>query len=214
MAIITGKVDPDLADNESCVIYLVRHGETVWNKMSRLQGRLDSPLTPRGIQQAHAIGETLRHEIKDIRDVSIETSDLGRARETAKIIADVLGFNLPAMVLTPLLVEHDFGDWQGLTPSQVDELYPGARAERRSRRWSYTIPNGESYASVSVRAREWLSAPRYARTTIAVTHEMTSRTIQGLYLKLSEEETLARTHPHHRIYRLMDGCIDELPGQS
>jgi len=196
------------------MIYLVRHGETVWNEISRLQGRLDSPLTPRGMQQAHAIGETLRREIKNINDVCIETSDLGRARETARIIANVIGMSLAAIVLTPLLVEHDFGDWQGLTHSQVDELYPGARAKRQDRKWTYSIPNGESYALVAVRARKWLSAPRYARTTIAVTHEMTSRTIQGLYLALTEEETLARTHLHHRIYRLRDGCIDEVSGQS
>ena len=203
-----------LADSKQSVIYLVRHGETVWNQIFRLQGRLDSPLTPRGIQQARAIGETLRHEIKNINDVSIETSDLGRARETARIIADVIGLSSAAIALTPLLVEYGFGDWQGLTHSQVDELYPGARAERQARKWNYTVPNGESYALVAVRAREWLSNPRYGRTTIAVTHEMTSRTIQGLYLALTEEETLARTHPHHRIYRLRDGCIDEVPGQS
>lgn len=52
---------------DQSVVYLVRHGETTWNRDGRLQGHLDSELTPAGVEQARAIGEILRREISQIK---------------------------------------------------------------------------------------------------------------------------------------------------
>jgi broad specificity phosphatase PhoE len=190
------------------ILYLVRHGETTWNRVGRLQGHLDSELTPAGVEQARAIGEIFRREIFHINEVCIETSPSGRAHRTATIIADALGISGDTLIITPLLAEHDFGDWSGLIPSEIDSKYPGARVERQARKWDYIVPRGESYALVAARAQEWLSMKRSATTTIAVTHEIISRTIQGAYAGLTVEETLARSHRHDRIYRLQGGLID------
>ena len=64
-------------------IILIRHGETVFNTEGKIQGSLDSPLTKIGVQQAQAVARRLRSEPL----AKIYTSDLGRALETAKLIA-------------------------------------------------------------------------------------------------------------------------------
>ncbi|MGD9616911.1 MAG: histidine phosphatase family protein, partial [Alphaproteobacteria bacterium] len=70
-------------------IFLVRHGETEWNRARRYQGWLDSPLTPEGIAQAEAIGRLLSR-LPEAAEAEIVASPLGRARHTAAIIAACL----------------------------------------------------------------------------------------------------------------------------
>lgn len=196
------------------MIYLVRHGETTWNQAGRQQGHLDSPLTDKGVEQARAAGRALRHAIPHSQAICIETSPLGRARQTARLLAEVLGVDLNALVVAPLLSEHHLGDWQGLTRAEIDAQYPGARQTREASKWDYVVPGGESYALVAARARQWLGSKRHAAITIAVTHEMISRTIQGAYAALTLGETLARAHRHDRIYRLHTGRIEEMLCQA
>jgi broad specificity phosphatase PhoE len=71
------------------------------------------------------------------------------------------------------------------------------------------VAGGESYALASERARRWLAGCA-AALTVAVTHEMMSRAIQGAYASLSPAETLARSHPQDRLYRLDGGAITEM----
>lgn len=71
-------------------IFLVRHGETEWNRVRRYQGWLDSPLTLDGIAQAEAVGRLLSR-IPEAAGSAIVASPLGRARHTAAIIAESLG---------------------------------------------------------------------------------------------------------------------------
>jgi broad specificity phosphatase PhoE len=63
---------------------------------------------------------------------------------------------------------------------------------------------------VANRAQQWLESQRHAPVTIAVTHEMLSRSIQGAYAQLTPDETLGCNHPHDRIYRLHEGKVDEI----
>lgn len=192
------------------MIYLVRHGETTWNRSGRQQGHLDSTLTDTGVAQARAVGRILRHAIPDNHAVRIETSPLGRARRTAVLISEVMSIDLNALIIEPLLIEHDLGDWQGLTRAEIDIQFPGARRERAASKWDYVVSGGESYSRVAARAKQWLAMQRRAPITIAVTHEMLSRTIQGAYAALTIEEALVRSHDHDRIYRLHEGRVEEI----
>ena len=63
-------------------IFLVRHGETVWNTLGRQQGRLDSPLTNPGIAQAEAAGDLLGELLDPEQNICIKTSPLKRAYRT------------------------------------------------------------------------------------------------------------------------------------
>lgn len=188
-------------------IYVVRHGETEWNVEGRRQGRMDSPLTRRGVEQACAAGRALRRMLGERPEVAIEASPLGRARVTAEILCRELRLHESRIVLQPLLAELNQGKWEGLTAPEVDACFPGARAERERDKWSYAFPGGESYADVFERARAWLDAREPGTPTIAVTHEMLSRTLQGAYAGYAREAMLALSHPHGRVLRFAGGAI-------
>ncbi|EFI42677.1 histidine phosphatase family protein [Peptoniphilus sp. oral taxon 386] len=85
-------------------IYFTRHGQTYWNRENRIQGHLDSPLTEDGIKMAYS----LKEQSKDVKFDHIYSSDLGRAYETAKIIAGERD-----IIQTKLLREINVGSWSG-----------------------------------------------------------------------------------------------------
>lgn len=86
-------------------IYLIRHGETEWNVQGRFQGRLDSVLTNTGVKQAEAIGKRLAG--LDLSFDAFITSPLGRARQTAAIVAGLV--RLPAVQCDDRLAEVSLG---------------------------------------------------------------------------------------------------------
>ena len=96
-------------------LLLVRHGETDWNAVGRLQGHTDRPLSDYGRRQARALAS----ELEDEELKAIYSSDLVRARETAEIVGERLG--LP-VVLDPDLREKDWGTWEGLNAVERDRV--------------------------------------------------------------------------------------------
>ena len=88
------------------VIYLVRHGETDWNRAGRLQGQTDIELNEKGREQA----AMLREKLSEVELDAAFSSSLTRARQTRQIILD--GRNVPAWD-EPLLKEMNFGQWEG-----------------------------------------------------------------------------------------------------
>ena len=138
------------------MIYLVRHGETTLNQAGRHQGHLDSHLTPNGIEQARAAGRFLRARLSNVHEICVETSPLGRARWTATILCQELGLQTGFPKVSPLLIEHNMGVWEGLTNAEVDALYPGAREEREANKWAYVIPRGVAIpSSISALDNGW-----------------------------------------------------------
>lgn len=93
-------------------IYLIRHGQSEWNLLYKIQGQKDAPLTDLGKEQARKLGERLVGEKIDI----IYSSDLSRALETARIISSIV--NKP-VVATNELREINFGPWEGLTLKEI-----------------------------------------------------------------------------------------------
>ena len=132
-------------------VYLVRHGETVWNAARRIQGQSDSPLTEKGEQQAHQVGE----RVKSLGITHVIASDLGRTRRTAEIIADACGCTV---TLDARLRELNMGCLEqrpldGLTEEEENwrkTLVDGTTAGR--------IPGGESMAEMAARMHEALNA--------------------------------------------------------
>jgi broad specificity phosphatase PhoE len=104
-------------------LYLVRHGETEWNAARRIQGRTDIPLNDTGREQARQAAELLARR----RWQGVYTSPLGRAHETARIIAERLG--LDGVTDIDALVERDYGEAEGMGFDEIEALYPeGVRA--------------------------------------------------------------------------------------
>ena len=192
------------------MIYLVRHGETEWNRAGRMQGHLDSPLTPRGEAQARAVGETLR-ELIDGDGFDIVASPLGRTRATAALIAEALGAGSPGAIATDRrLMEMSWGEWDGLTRSEIEARNPGALARRRDDHWDHLPPGGESWAATALRVTSFLADMDSDRPLIVVSHGGTGRVIRGLYGGLPRDQILALEQPQDAFHLLRDGQVGRI----
>ncbi|WP_440711293.1 histidine phosphatase family protein [Herbiconiux sp. YIM B11900] len=124
----------------------VRHGQTDWNFQKRIQGSTDVPLNETGREQARETGRVLAERQWD----GVVASPLGRARETAEIIAAELG--LDGVELVPELVERSYGEVEGLNAEQIAERFPGhpmnvvPGRERRSEVVARVLPALEALA--------------------------------------------------------------------
>lgn len=98
-------------------LILVRHGQTEWNQIGRIQGRTDIPLNDTGIMQARAAGEWLSQRRID----AVYSSPMQRAFDTATEIARPHG--LPVISLDDI-IEIDFGLWEEKTADELKKLYP------------------------------------------------------------------------------------------
>lgn len=193
------------------IIYLIRHGETMWNRVGRHQGHLDSPLTLEGIGQVRALAERLRKEPEDWPRVGLFSSPLFRARQTTAILCDSLGLDFEAVRFENRLRERSYGRWEGLTDDQVMARYPEDWAERRNDHWGHVIPGGgESHAMLARRVGGWLDEQPADATLVAVCHGGTGRALRGIVLGLPTELSLKLPEPHTTIYRLAGGSVSEL----
>lgn len=188
------------------MIFLVRHGQTVWNAEKRRQGRGDSALTDKGVAQSRAVGQQLKRLLEGEHRITLATSPAGRSRRTAAIIADELGIDPERIQATPMLEEMDFGDWQGLTDDEIAEKFPEQWRERQLNRWGFSYPGGESYPLLCSRVAEWMERVEdEGGVTVAVTHQWTSRVIRGQYRKLPKQEMFELMHDHGHIVQLHQG---------
>ncbi len=103
-------------------IILLRHGETIWNKETRLQGCRDIPLSPAGAEQISRTGKHLA-DFNIIPD-TVLSSPLSRALESARIAAEELRFPAAGIVTEPLFLERHFGEGEGLTYREALSRYP------------------------------------------------------------------------------------------
>jgi probable phosphoglycerate mutase len=118
-------------------LIVIRHAETVWNREKRMQGTTDTPLSEVGRAQAQALGRRLAADTFG----ALYTSDLSRARDTARAIAQHTGHE---PVMEPRLQERRFGIFEGLLADEIRSRYPGEYARFASRDPDYAVPGGES----------------------------------------------------------------------
>ncbi len=97
-------------------LIIVRHAESDYNCQNRIQGHHDSCLSPKGLRQV----QRLARRMKGFRIDKIYSSDLGRAYSTTQAITRHLKTRI---VRDPYLREIHLGDWEGMTPEEVDRLY-------------------------------------------------------------------------------------------
>lgn len=147
-------------------LVIVRHGETESNVQHKVMGQLDSPLTAKGIQQAKAIADRLRR----LKFTSIYSSDLGRAVQTANIIAETCGKQI---IFDAELREWNMGIFEGLTVSEMHKKFPQERQDYEQIGDEYIIPKGESLTQCRARGFRILNAiaERHSdENVVVVTH--------------------------------------------
>lgn len=190
------------------MIYLLRHGETEWNRQRRLQGQLDSRLTNRGIAQAVAMGLMLKRLLGDgAGGFRMVCSPIGRASETARLVAAALHYDPAAIAEEPRLVEHGFGVWQGELQVDLPQKFPEMWRAREADKWNYRVPEGESYALVSARLAEWLAEQSVDSPLIVVSHGLAGRILRGIYAHAKPAEIFAMTEPQDALFRLSHGVV-------
>lgn len=163
-------------------LYIVRHGETDWNKMGKYQGITDVPLNENGLAQAKACGEALSHVHFD----RILSSDLSRALVTAESIRR--NRSIPISI-DKRLRELNFGDWEALLFSEIEERWPGLIDEMYLKPHIVRVPNGESFKELQERAwaglQEFISANDEEETLLITCHGGTIRTLLCKLLDIS-----------------------------
>lgn len=118
-------------------VYLVRHGQTEWNKKLTFRGRVDIPLNEAGHMEAQA----LSHALKDKNIEAIYTSPLKRSIETAQPVAKFFHLEI---VPVQGLIDINYGDWEGLSFHEVKKRYGDQYKKWEKRPDLIRFPNGET----------------------------------------------------------------------
>ena len=148
-------------------IYITRHGETVWNTETRMQGRQNSPLTDKGAASALTLGKNL-----GIKPDICLVSPMPRALHTAHLIRKASGLDYRIEV-EPLLAEMDLGSWEGLRAPDTAEMFPEDFIKFRARPHEFVpLDGGETFYEVYDRASKLLDKvkERYDGTVLLVSH--------------------------------------------
>jgi uncharacterized phosphatase len=154
---------------------LFRHGQTDWNINFLLQGVTDIPMNETGVEQVKLAAKAMRRDDWDL----ILTSPLSRARQTAEIISDQLGFD--TVVEQELLIERSFGEAEGLSHEQWRQKYSNLDQ----------IPGGESRTELALRSQlllDTISKQFAGKRVLAVSHGALIRTV----IAIASENELPR----------------------
>ncbi len=169
-------------------VYLIRHGETEWNRDGIHQGHMDSPLTPHGERQASQLGE--RFARGGVGFAAVYVSDLGRAMQTAQRICDPIG-QAGEIEAVPGLRERGLGVLEGLTYPQIAEQLPDDHRQHISGDPGYCPEGGESWADLfgrSTAALRALAEAHDGEQILCVTHggvvSMAMRDCMGIGLEV------------------------------
>jgi len=185
-------------------IYLLRHGQTEWNVEGRYQGQLNSPLTSLGEEQAKYNALKLQKYV-NINELKLFSSPLGRARETAEIIAKQSGLDSSKIIFEENIQEVNYGIFEGKTKEYCKDVYAKEFSEREANKFTYVLEGGESYANVFVRLKRWLVSLEEEKVIVIVAHEMINRALRGIYCNMTTDKMLTLRQPNDVLIKLENG---------
>lgn len=178
-------------------LWLLRHGQTHWNAERRIQGQMESPLTPLGVAQAQQQARLLPEILA--QGPACFVSPLGRAQQTAKI---ALGGT--ACTTDFRLAEIHAGEWQGLTRDDVQLKWPDLYDANPSVLDLFAAaPNGEGFTTFQARAADFLSG--LTRPSVVVAHGLLGQVLRGLICGLDRAQMGALSNEQGCIYLLENG---------
>lgn len=154
-------------------LFLVRHGESEWNKLKKVQGQKDIPLTEKGIEQAKLIGKRLINEGIE----KIYTSDLKRAYDTASIIGKMLNIEV---IPSKELREINFGIWEGLTSDIIKSKFSKEHELWLKNPEMLKVEGAESILDLQLRAMNEINkiiSDENIDNVLIVSHSATLKTI-------------------------------------
>ncbi|MCC8429579.1 histidine phosphatase family protein [Reyranella aquatilis] len=193
-------------------LYMLRHGETVWNTERRMQGSKNSDLTPRGRVQALAMGRTLKAELdREPGPTIFLRSPLGRTRETSEIIGRELGIASSEWRDDMRLAELSYGTWEGFSWAEIEIDHPTAMADWRADPHGYCPPGGETHIDLRRRCEAVLTEiATSGLRTVVVSHGVSGAVVRGLNLGLDARAMFVLEKPQDAFFRLIAGSEERI----
>lgn len=193
------------------MIYLLRHGQTAYNLERRIQGRLDSPLTSLGREQARGMGRTLRELLDGKGEVEIIASPAPRALESAQLVREEAGIARP-VITDERLQEVGCGSWEKHHFASICARDPLIEDEPTFlSAWANFCTDGEGLDAAVERIWGWL---RWAgtRDLVVVGHGGSGAILRALYAGEGRDSMLAyHSARQDVIHRLDHGWVEEIP---
>ena len=193
---------------QGVTLYLIRHGETDWNKAQRYQGQRDIPLNDTGRAQAKRNGSVLREYLPNIAAYDFVSSPLSRAIETMELVRAGMGLDPAQYRVSSDVRELHYGHWEGELASELPLTDPKGLAEKAADPFHWQPRGGESYADLMRRIRPWIAS--LERDTVAVTHGGVSRVARGAILSLPEQDVPTLEVPQDRVLVLRNAAMQWL----
>lgn len=199
-----------LALKPGLTLYFARHGQTQANVAGRFQGHTsDTPLTPKGIQQAHDLAAILKRAVPEPQALSYVSSPLHRAQRTMEMVRGDLGLPVDGFHTDPRIIEIDLGAWDGLTHAEAKARFPEAYKAREADKWDVNVPGGgENYKSVAARLTSFIGD--LTTDTFAVSHGAATRILRGLFAGMSWQQMSALDEPQGVVFRVHDNVVVRL----
>lgn len=196
-------------------LFLVRHGQSLWNLENRFTGLHDVDLTPLGIAEAKHAGYLLSEESLQIAF----TSRLNRAQHTLNIILDVTGNAEIPIIIDPALNERGYGKLEGLNKEETAILYGEEQVWQWRRSYDSRPPGGESLQDTFERVVPYfinfiLPQLQLGRNVLIVAHGNSLRALIMHLEKLSVSAIIDREIPTGipSCYRfMMDASFLQVP---
>lgn len=181
-------------------LYLIRHGETDWNREARYQGQRDIPLNDTGRAQARRHGAVLKALMPTIADFDFVASPLQRAVETMRLIRETLDLDPDDFRIAPEIAELSYGHWEGELAGELPLKDPDGVADKAADPYGWRPRGGESYHDLEVRVTDWLG--RLDANTVAVSHGGVSRVARGALLGVDRSFVPFLEVPQDKILKL------------
>lgn len=167
---------------------ILRHGETEGNVKGIHQCRIDTPLTAKGKKQMVAMGKKVAQLQKQDKIPPVDEiycSPMGRTNDSLDIFMEYSGINAQ-IEHSKLLLEHNMGEYDGLTELEVEKIDSGFTKQRASNRWLVSAPGGENYYNVQKRVIDFLLDIKDKKGTILVMgHKATNKILVATIMGLS-----------------------------
>lgn len=185
-------------------IWFLRHGQTEWNSVWRLQGQLDSPLTAQGIADARRQAVLMAPVLRE--NPALFVSPLGRARQTADIALGGAAYRTD-----PRLMEIHAGDWQGRTRQEILAEVP-TLAEAPALALYAAAPNAEGVAAVRARVQAFLA--ELTRPSVVIAHGLLGQLLRAEVCGMDPAAAGSLSNRQGCVYLLENGQEQVLETQA
>nr|WP_250885706.1 histidine phosphatase family protein [Shewanella jiangmenensis] len=184
-------------------LYILRHGQTEFNAERRLQGHCNSPLTPLGQAQAQAYGNRLK-KLGNLDDFQLISSPLGRAMQTAALVAQTLGRDERSIIADERIKEAGLGEFE---QACIPELHAANPHFANLPGWYLQALGAEPLNAIQARLQHFLRDDATPGKAILISHGITSMILRAMLQGLDDDAIWALDRPQDAFYHFSDGKL-------